>query len=418
MAKKFNASQDKVVVETNSQGDSYEEALRKYRGASSTPNQLPQIIYVEDRALGEMVDKGQVLPAESCMVADGYDPEQIAPVARTAFEVDDVLYPGYMNVSTPILYYNKVHFQEAGLDPEDPPQTFEEIAEAARTLKEKGVAEQPLSFKSDSWFLSTWLSGVGIDTVNNDNGRDAPPTEAAFNTPEAVDILNQLQQMRKDGLVATYPKTEGAIDHYLAVLQEKSSMLIETSTATSTIRDFLSGELDAEAVGRGFSTAEIDTATIRLVPGAGKLPGPEAAGKVYASGGAFYILNTSSDEQQAAAWEFLEFMLQPENALSWHTDGGYLPVVKAVKDDPAAQDFWENDVAGVMLKNSVDQLNEADPDQAGPLMGPFAEFTEILDTLLYAGDGRRTRPDPAGRARQGGVRRERAARGVQPLIVR
>jgi sn-glycerol 3-phosphate transport system substrate-binding protein len=383
MAKDFNASQDKVKINADKQGVSYEEVLRKYQGASATPKQLPGIVYLEDRALGEMVDKGQVLPAEACMEADGYDPTQIDPVARASFSVDGTLYPGYMNVSAPILYYNKVHFKEAGLDPEKPPTTFAEMAEVAKVLKDKGVSEQPLSFKADSWFFTTWLSGIGQSAVNNNNGRKASPTEAAFNTPEAAAFLTELQGMREDGLVAPYPVTEGSIDHYLALVQEKSSMLIETSTASSTIRDFLGGKLDAEAVGMGFDTAAIDFATTRLVPGAGKFPGPEAAGKVYASGGAFYILNTGSKEQQAASWAFLKYMLQPENALLWHTQAGYLPVVKATMDDPKIEEFWETDVAGVMLKNAVDQLADADPDQAGPLMGPFAKFTDIMNGMLY-----------------------------------
>lgn len=395
MAKSFNESQDSVKVTASSQGASYDEVLRKYRGAAGTPDQLPAIIYLEDRSLGEIVDKGQVLPAQACMEADDYDLTQIEAVARSAFSVDGVLYPGYMNVSTPILYYNKVHFQEAGLDPEDPPQTFDELVEVARVLKEKGVAEEPLSFKADSWFFTTWLSGMGVEAVNNSNGRKAAPTEATFDTPEALRILTELQDMRKEGLVATYPVTEGSIDHYLALAtEERSSMLVETSTASSTIRDFLGGSLDAEAAGLGFSDADIDFATTRLVPGAGKLPGPGTTGKVYASGGAFYILNTSSAKEQAAAWAFLKFMLQPENAVLWHTQAGYLPVVKAAKDDPAVAEFWETDVAGVMLRNSVEQLADADPDQAGPLMGPYADFSNIVNAMLYDVMGPDTK-DPA-----------------------
>ena len=69
-----------IVVTANNQGQSYEENLRKYEGASSKPSQLPQVIYLEDNALGEMVDKGQVLPAEGCMKADDYDITQITPI--------------------------------------------------------------------------------------------------------------------------------------------------------------------------------------------------------------------------------------------------------------------------------------------------------------------------------------------------
>ena len=380
MASGFNASQDKVVVTANNQGTSYEEVLRKYQAASPRPNQLPHVIYLEDTALGEMVDKGQVLPAEACMEADGYDTSQLLPAARAEYSVDGVLWPGYMNVSTPILYFNKAHFQRAGLDPNDPPGTMEEVRAAAETLKAAGVSDKPLSFKVNRWFLETWLTGINQDIVNNGNGREAPATEAMFNTAEAVDLLGFLKTMNSDGLLNPFAATEGAIDHYLALVSEQSSMLIETSTASTTIRDALGGQITAAEAGIDFDQSVIDKAT--LVPGAGPYPGIESPGKVFASGGAFYILNTGDPAQQAGAWRFLRYMLQPENARMWHTNGGYLPVVKSVLDEESVQEFWETDVAGVLLENAVEQLKDADPDQAGPLIGPFPIYTQALQGAM------------------------------------
>jgi sn-glycerol 3-phosphate transport system substrate-binding protein len=387
MVKAFNDSQDKVVVTADNQGNAYAEVLRKYQGASSTPDQLPEIIYLEDTSLGEMVDKGQVLPAQACMEADGYDPTQITPAARAAYEVDGVLYPGYMNVSTPILYYNKVHFQKAGLDPNDPPQTLDEIEEAARTLKEAGVASKPLSFLANQWFFSTWMAGVGQDVVNNNNGRDKVPTEATFDTPETQGILSKLNSMNEEGLLNPFPVTDGSIDHYLALVTEQSSMLVETSTASGTIAQALGGDITAEEAGIDFDVAAIDTT--KLVPASGEYPGVNAAGKVYASGGAFYILNTSDPAQQAGAWKFLQFMLQPENVKTWHITGGYLPMVKSVVDDPEVRRFQEEDLVGLLLKPAVDQLAAADPDQAGPLIGPYTQFqAEVqgaMESVLFSG---------------------------------
>ncbi|MEZ5140616.1 MAG: extracellular solute-binding protein [Acidimicrobiales bacterium] len=215
MVKDFNASQDKVQLTADNQGNAYAEVLRKYQGAAATPDQLPQIIYLEDTMLGEMVDKGQVLPAEACMLADDYDPEQITAAARAAYSVDDVLYPGYMNVSTPILYYNKVHFEKAGLDPDSPPRTLAEIQEAAKVLKDKGVSKKPFSFKADQWFVSTWLAGVGQDVVNNDNGRSEPATEATFDTDKGRELFEWLDSMNQEKLLNAFPVTDGSIDHYL-----------------------------------------------------------------------------------------------------------------------------------------------------------------------------------------------------------
>jgi sn-glycerol 3-phosphate transport system substrate-binding protein len=380
MVKDYNASQDKVVVTANNQGNAYQEGLEKYENASATPDQLPQIQYLEDTMLGELVDKGQVLPAEACMVADGFDPTSITPAARAAYSVDDVLYPGYMNVSTPILYYNKVHFEKAGLDPENPPKTLKEIEAAAKKIKEAGVSKKPFSFKADQWFVSTWLSGVGQDMVNNDNGRTKPATAASFDSPAAKDVFGTLKSMEDQGLLNAFPVTDGSIDHYLALINQDSSMVVETSTASSTIAAALGGELANGTGGVKIDTTQLDGKSI--VPGSGEYPGIEAPGQIYASGGAFYIMNTSSDAQQAASWDFLKFMFEPENAKKWHVEGGYLPILKAIVNDPEIATFQENELDGKLLVPAVEQLATADPDRSGPLIGPYKTFQDILQGAL------------------------------------
>jgi sn-glycerol 3-phosphate transport system substrate-binding protein len=293
-----------------------------------------------------------------------------------------VLYPGYMNVSTPVLYFNKAHFAQAGLDPEDPPDTLEEMYEAAKTLKETGVSEKPFSFRASRWYFETWLTGIGGEIVNNDDGRSGLATEATFATPEADDLMASLQRMNDEGLLNVFAATEGGIDQFLALVTQDSSMLVETSTASSTIRDALSGSVTAEQAGVDFDVSSVDLSV--LVPGTGAFPGIESAGRVFPSGGAFYILNTSEPEQQAASWRFLEFMLDPANAKTWLFSGGYLPVVKAVNDDPEVQAFWTDDLAGVLLFPATEQLGDADPDQPGPLIGPYPDEGDALEAAMEA----------------------------------
>lgn len=385
MAATFNSSQDRVVVTVNNQGHSYQEVQRKYEGAAATPDQLPQIIYLEDTTLGTMVDRGQVMPAEACMDADDFDKNSILPAVRAAGSVDGVMYPGYMNVSTPILYYNKSIFAKAGLDPENPPGTLEEVAEAAKTIKDAGLAEKPLAFLASRWYFENWVNGAGQDFVDNDNGRSAAPTEAAFNTPEALQALETLDQMNQDGLLNPFAFTEGSIDHFLSLLPPEggnptSAMLMETSTASTTIAAVVEGQISAADAGVDFDDSVVDRAA--LVPGAGPFPGVNAPGRVNAGGGYFYILSTAEDEQQAASWEYLKFMLQPENVKTWHTVGGYLPILKDVHDDPELDAYWTETLAGVILKNSVDQLRNADPDQASPLVGPAEPVRQEVQGMM------------------------------------
>jgi sn-glycerol 3-phosphate transport system substrate-binding protein len=192
--------------------------------------------------------------------------------------------------------------------------------------------------------------------------------------------MEQLAQMNDEGLLNVFANTEGGIDQFLALVTQESSMLLETSTASTTIRDALAGTITAEQAGAAFDASSVDLSV--LVPGTGAFPGLEAPGRVFPSGGAFYMLNTSEPAEQAASWSFLEFMLQPANAKLWHLNGGYLPVVKAVQDEPDVQAFWTDDLAGVLLQPAVEQLADADPDQSGPLIGPYPDESDAIQSAM------------------------------------
>ncbi len=379
----FNASQDDVVVTASDQGASFAAVYRKFEGtASADTAQLPDLVMLENTQLQALADSGLVLPAEACMEADGYEVTAIEPAVRSAFSVDGVLYPGYMNVSSQVLYYNKAHFLRAGLDPDDPPETLTELHETARALQEAGVSEKPLSFKVSHAVFENWLSGEGVEVVDNGNGRDGLATEATLDDPTAVETLELLATMGDEGLLNPFANTEGGIDHYLALVTEQSSMLIETSTASTTIAQTVSGAITPAEAGVDFDASVVDRS--RLVPGTGSFPGISGPGQVHPGGAGFFIVGSAEPARQAGAWELLAFMLEPANAQLWHTGGGYLPIVKAVQDEPDVQAFWEDDMAGVLLKPGVDQMTEADPDEPGPLIGPYTDFSDYLEDAIEA----------------------------------
>jgi sn-glycerol 3-phosphate transport system substrate-binding protein len=383
MVANFNRSQDRVRVTASDQGGSYAEVFRKFESAASAdPGQLPDVVLLENTQLQALADGRLVLPAEACMEPSGYEITDIEPAVRSAWSVDGVLYPGYANVGTSVLYYNRAHWVRAGLDPEDPPDTLDELYETAKTLKEAGVSSKPFSFKTSRWFYETWLTGVGGEIVNNDDGRRGLATEATFASSEGEELMDLLVKMNDEGLVNVFANTEGSIDHYLALITQDSSMLVETSTASTTIRDALSGSVSAEEAGVGFDASSVDLSVV--VPGLGSFPGIDAPGRVWPSGGAFYMLNTSEPEQQAASWRFMEFMLDPDNAKTWLFAGGYLPVVRAVNDDPEVQAFWTDDLAGVLLRPATEQLADADPDQPGPLIGPYPDEGDTIEAAMEA----------------------------------
>lgn len=379
IADAFNDHQDDVVLTAHDQGTSYEEVYRSFDSASASGgNQLPDMVYLQAEDFASTIDSGRVLPAEACMEAADYDVTNIEPIARSFYTHDGVLQAAYMNTSNPVLYYNGNHFTQAGLDPEEPPTTLDELYEAARAIQEAGVSDTPLVLKLDRWPFAVWLSAIGVDVVDNNNGRSGPPTEATFDVDETRELFEFFQQMDEEGLIQAVPNEEGSVDQYLPLADDESpsSMLVETSTAATSLRDIMAGDLDAADIGTD-AVAPDD-----VVPMAAELPGMEAPGQIYPTGGAFFLMNTSDPVEQVAAWKFAEFMLDPANAVQWLTEGGYVPSVKAVVDDPEVQEYLETDVAGLMTVHAISQMQAADPDKPGPAMGPYIDFTNEFQGAL------------------------------------
>src|SRR3954454_1452553 len=387
LADQFNKSQSKVHVDIRSQGDNYDELLHKFQ-AGLASRQLPAIALIEDQNLRVMVDTGAVLPAESCQRADKSD-FPVLPAVRNYYTLDDVFWPGYVNVSEPVLYFNVNHFRRAGLDPTKPPKTLDQIEQVAKKLKAAGVSKKaPLALKLDEWFVESWINGAGQTVVNKNNGRDGIGTKATFDNPVTHKVYAWIKRMLSEGLAQAIPDTPGNIDQYLALAQQNSSMTIETSTAATTIKAFLSG--DSSGVDAG-SSGDLSG----LVPSAGPFPGVEEPGKVRISGSAFYMTNTVPPAVQAGAWQFMKYMQSLNGQVGWHLVASYLPPTQAAASDPRVTKFWDTDRAGKMLKTAYQQLLQVDPDKPGPSIGPYPQYVDAIHKSLesMAFDGKS--PDAA-----------------------
>ena len=388
ITKAFNDSQKKVKVTLQNQGADYSEVFRKYNAAAASGEGVPAVVYLEDTTIRTVIDTGTLFPAEACADEVGFDIDSVQEAARSAYTIDGVFYPGYINVSEPILFYNRSHFRGAGLDVNKPPETLAEVRSAAEKLKKSGI-EKPLALKLDPWFFTCWLNGVGEDIVLPDNGRAGPAKEANLDNPAGVETLKWIQDMVADGLADPISDTPGQINQYLNVAQEKSSMLIETSTAATSIKAFLGGDLDTG----GQDASSVDTTG--LDPAAAPFPGIDGPGGVRVSGGYFGISNRVPKVQQAAAAEYLGFMAQPKQAVTWHLVGSYLPVIGGVAEDPQVQKFWKEDRAGQLLKVGYEQLGLIDPERPGPLIGPYPEYTDIMRKTMESTARSGAAPQPA-----------------------
>jgi sn-glycerol 3-phosphate transport system substrate-binding protein len=373
----YNASQAKVHVRLESQGASYDEIQRKFNEALPS-QQLPAVIVVDDTFTRSMADSGVVLPGQACFEADGYDLDQLVDTARSYYTIDGTLWPAMAGLGNALLFYNRDHFRAAGLDPDDPPETLAEVRADAEAIKAAGVAAAPLAHEFGAWKTEFWLTGAGSSVVNNDNGRGGDETTTATleDNPDALELLTWFKGMQDDGLLNAVPATPGQIDQYLALARGTSSILIDTSSAATSIEQFLGGEAVTGIDGTP-SPSGLDL-------GVGTFPGLTEPGKTQMGGDAWYLMNTTSDEVQAGAWDFMRFMNSAHAQAQNLIGGSYMPWLSAANDEPDVAAYYAGDagIAGAWLKLANDLVGDIDPSFPGPLIGPYDQFREALEDAM------------------------------------
>ena len=382
----YNASQSKVKVVVESQGTSNDELFRKYQ-AGIKNNDLPGIAVLDDTVTQQMIDSKTVLPAQSCIDAEHIDMSAFLQSGRDYYTVDGVLWPASVNLSGALLYYNKGHFQRAGLDPETTPKTLDEVRQYAQKIKDAGVVDKPVALKVNSPMIEMWLTGAGSPVVNNDNGRGTGTTDqAALDNDVTVKLYQWIKSMSDDGLLNVIPDTPGQIDQYLAMAQAKASMTIETSTAATTVEKFLGGKLDPNTVGGNLGSVDANGLNI----GAAPVPGIDEPGQLGGGGGAWYITDTTPPEVQAGAWDFMKFFNSLDSQVTWNTKASYLPYLNAAAQDPRVVTDWTTTLSGRWLAIAYNELTTGvDPKFPGPLMGPYDQFrkaiTTSIDGMVFSG---------------------------------
>lgn len=389
LAAQYNASQDRVVVDVQSQGAGYQEIQRKFN-QSIQSGDLPAIAALEDNQTQFLADSGVIVPASACIAAGGQAPDWLPAVAAN-YTIEGVLWPSAFSVSTPILYYNKAHFEAAGLDPDDPPATLDEMWDAAEAIAEADVGDvaAPFAMWLEPVQIESWLTGVGQEIVNEGNGREGLATEATFDSEAAIELLDWIQGMEAAGLMSPEPDVDGQIDHLLAMANERASFTIENSVAATSIEAFLRGELDTSQLTEDQRVLVDDDLELSLDIGAAPFPGMEQAGQAQVAGNGLYITNTGSDEQIAASWDFLEFLNSVPAQVENNLVGSFIPSVPDVAFVPEVQQIWTTTLSGQWLALSYEQVEATDPDRPGPSVGPGADLRQIirseLDRLLFEG---------------------------------
>ncbi|PRY02231.1 ABC transporter substrate-binding protein [Allonocardiopsis opalescens] len=158
--------------------------------------QLEDVFYVYFTDPANLIARGQAADITE-QAADMAILDSVRPDALDVFRDGEGRLYGIPTANYSMgLLYNRALFEEAGLDPDAPPETWEEVREAADAIA--GLGDDRVGFAELSannqggWHFTAWMYAMGGQVV--DTGGETPV--AAFNNEQGRAVLRYLHDMR------------------------------------------------------------------------------------------------------------------------------------------------------------------------------------------------------------------------------
>lgn len=349
MVEGFNASQDKyhVTYVDIPWGDIFTKNIAQIAAGNPCDIMANSLEEVRFRA-----GQGQVEALDAYLEEDvkaGFYPQYLEACTGD----DGQIYALPLSVDTRAIYYNKAHFEEAGINVEDI-QTWEDLTEAARKLDIKN---------GDTWdrvgFIPT-LGNGGVDTwiINANGGQgwfDLETFEAEVNTDTNKEafawVREQIEyygQSTYDELVAVFQS--GMQDPFAS---GKLSMLVQTSAYTSSLKQ---------------NAPDLDYGVMKLPEF------KEGTGRV-ANGGGFVLEVPKGAKCPEGSYEFIKYVLSRDvqDFMSVHI-GDF----SARNDFDETTEFFSNPVTADLAKCLEETTTVIVPDQ-------IKGYQDIINPLVEEG---------------------------------
>lgn len=349
-AERFNAEHPDIEVDVVYSGG-YTDTLRKAQAAVAAGNAPSLIMFEQTRGAG-FVDADAVLPLEPFIENDpDFDLYDFFDPLLASCTIDDTLYCLPYNTSTPLVYYNADMFREAGLDPvDDFPETWDELLEVGPQLAERGAGGDLEQWAfglatAPGWLFDAWLGQAGGRYLNDDGD------EFVFNDEHGLEVLEFWQELiDAEAAVASGDQTPD-------FMGGRQAMMV-ASTATLESR---------------FNDAEFDLMAAPM------WCGDECY--VPIGGANLYMMDTGSEEQQEAAWEFLTWITSDELGAEFAAATGYMaPRESSLETETLQTRFEELPEARI----TYDQMaSHGHPRTLVPFWGDVhAQLTELTEKVL------------------------------------
>jgi sn-glycerol 3-phosphate transport system substrate-binding protein len=335
---------------------SYDETLAAAQAAFRA-GESPHIVQVYEVGTQTMLDSGAIVPVMEVSGGE-LDPSVFVGPIINYYSIGGELFCMPFNSSTAMIYYNKDMFEAAGLDPEQPPNTFGEVYDMSKQIMDAGLAPGGISFGWPAWIMEQMFATHDQFLANNENGRAGLSTEVYFNSEFGVDVLTEWQRWAQDGVLVYGGREYSANSPFLA---GEFAMLAQSTSSLAGIEESAEFEL---------GTAFLPT-----------LEGYERAGNNVIGGGCLWTMAGHDEAEYEGVWRFFEFLSETESSITWHKGTGYFPSTNEAVEALEEEGWFEENPN---FLTAFDQIlaGTNTPAAQGVLLGNFVAIRDIVGTAI------------------------------------
>jgi multiple sugar transport system substrate-binding protein len=268
----------------------------------------------------------------------------------------------YMPVGADVtmLIYNKELFTEAGLDPETPPATFAEFLDDAAKIdalpaRPDGTEVHGTVFWNDALSWGGWYWNMLQPMYLNAN-------------QGKCQLLNQL------GTDITFDQPDCQMASFFDFnqkAQEFSPPTMEKSFFSRSIGMWPQYGYSWEP---NLKEAAEQPLVIGEDVGVAPVPVMNDGDTPYTTlGGRAYMIMQTTPERQQDAWNFVKFLMQDENNLTFLKELGYLPILGSLKSDPYFQEPARKPFVDSLQNAVMPEQYEAADQVANAILGVYQE---------------------------------------------
>jgi multiple sugar transport system substrate-binding protein len=358
----YNASHKNQVKLTVIPTDNYQARVAAAAGGKNLPDVFASDVvyapnYTSKGLYLDITDRIDKLPFK----------DDLAPSHMKLGTIDDRQYTVPHTLDLSVLFYNKDLYKKAGLDPDAPPKTLKEMADQARTIREKLGGKDygtffggncPGCFLFTMW-PSVWAAG---GTIMNEDG-----TESTIDDPNMAETFKIYGDLVRDDV--TYPgvKTE------------------QGPTWTGFFGKGHIGVMPMPSTTLGLMPKSLDV-------GVAPIPGPDGGESTFVGGDVIGISSTSKNAD--AAWNFVSWTV---------SDKAQIEILAKNKDvlartDLASNKYSSSDPRVVLINEMVGKgetpyslkFGETYLDPTGPWLKIARDAVFGTDTDQVLAEGAKT----------------------------